>query len=243
MSNNCSWYSLTGGKMSLPRLNYSNFTSLVNTTCSNITTIDWSNATSLNVDLKNELGITLALFADDRAQQPLDYNNIIALCLVLFGLITNSSFLLTVLKVPSLHTITYILLSCLACSDLTILITHLVSIWINKLTNFSAFVVNSCFHTFCCLLSTGFVLLVSIERYLAICHPLTHHKLKGTKRTFKLIGITFLVSAVLSYMFLHSFVIKHRCALFGQWKTCTRIILNNFWFSGYTLGIRTIWHL
>ena len=52
--------------------------------------------------------------------------------LCFFGLITYSLFLLIVLKVSSLHTITYILLSSLACSDLTILITHLVTIWINE---------------------------------------------------------------------------------------------------------------
>ena len=151
------------------------------------------------MNLKHELGITLALFADDRAQQPLDYNNIIALCLVLFGLITNSSFLLTVLKVPSLHTITYILLSCLACSDLTILITHLVSIWIKKLTNFSAFVVNSCFHTFCCLSSTGFVLLVSIERYRVVFSVYTWYSYYMTSLNLFIVMLYILASCFYMY--------------------------------------------
>ena len=182
--------------MSLSGLNYSNFASFANTTCSNTTTIDWRNVTTLDIDLLRASGITLASYRGYPTQQLLDYRHIVLFCLVLFGLITNSSFLLTVVKVDSLHTTTYILLSSLACSDLIILTTILSNIWISTSSSLSASVVNICVHVYCFLLSTGFVLLVSIERYLAICHPLTHHQLKGNKRTIKLIGIVFLVSAV-----------------------------------------------
>ena len=82
--------------MSLQGLNDSNFVSLTNTTCTNNTTIDLKNATALNEDLINKLRITLAFLKGDPTQQLLDNTNIIVLCLALFGLITNSSFLLAV---------------------------------------------------------------------------------------------------------------------------------------------------
>ncbi|XP_072037022.1 uncharacterized protein [Amphiura filiformis] len=41
----------------------------------------------------------------------------------------------------------------------------------------------SCFIT----VSFGLVTLVSLERFLAICYPIKHHLMKGTRRTFKLI--------------------------------------------------------
>ena len=47
---------------------------------------------------------------------------------------------------------------------------------------------------FCYSSSLGFVTLVSLERYLAICHPIRHHLLKGLKRTFKLIGLVLLIA-------------------------------------------------
>ena len=49
---------------------------------------------------------------------------------------------------------------------------------------------------FCFLSSLFFVTLVSLERYLVICHPIKHHLLKGTKRTVKLICIVFVGSFV-----------------------------------------------
>ena len=53
-----------------------------------------------------------------------------------------------------------------------------------------------------------FVTLVSAERYLAICHPIKHHLLKGTKRTIKLICIVFAGSFVFSSVMLPPFVFK-----------------------------------
>ena len=47
------------------------------------------------------------------------------------------------------------------------------------------------------LVSSGLITLVALERYLAICHPLKHYILKGTKRTFKLIALVVIVDVCL----------------------------------------------
>ena len=120
-------------------------------------------------------------------------------CVSLFGLITNLSFVVTVVRTPSLHSTIYILLTCLACSDCIILITQLeanAKILFDYTPTNASTVIFSSLTTLCFLLSTGFVILASAEQFLAICHPLKHHKLKGTNRTQKLIAIVFLISAV-----------------------------------------------
>ena len=58
-----------------------------------------------------------------------------------------------------------------------------------------------CFHS-----SLFFVTLVSMERYLAIFHPIKHHLLSGTKQTIKLIGIVFFVRFIATSAVLAPFV-------------------------------------
>ena len=74
------------------------------------------------------------------------------------------------------------------------------------------------------LTSMWFVTLVSLERYLAICHPMKHRLLKGTKRTIKfcLLGIKVWSSPVRA---LCSLLEKHRYgALCGRWMTSLKTI-------------------
>ena len=85
----------------------------------------------------------------------------------LFGLITNASFVVTVVKTPSLHSTTYILLTCLACSDCIILIAQLdanAKIMFDYTATNASTVIFSSLTTLCFLLSTGFVILASAER-------------------------------------------------------------------------------
>ena len=124
-------------------------------------------------------------------------------CVSLFGLITNSSFIMTVVR-TSLYSTTYIFLMCLACSDCIILITQLneiAQILFDYTATKAGDLVSESLSKLCFLLSTGFVILASLERYLAICHPLTHHRLKGPKRTAKLIAIVFLISVAILCIF------------------------------------------
>ena len=191
-------------KMSSQGLNYSEFVSSTNISCSNSTTIDLSNASSIVINS--------TIFGLYGANYPRDNLNLIyqfwisVLCVSLFGMITNSSFILTVVKTPS-RTTTYILLACLACSDCIFLITQLDTIvrilFDYRGTNASTLVFSS-LATLCFLLSTGFVILASAERYLAICQPLKHHKLKGTERTTKLIAIVCLISVSVFAAYLSS---------------------------------------
>ena len=174
--------------MSLQGLNESNFGPLTNTNFSNFTTLDLNNASTTVIDFHYHFHQFWILM----------------FWVSFFGLITNSSFILTVVKTPSLHSTTYILLTCLACSDCIILMLRLEAIagFLLHYTRINAGITTSgCLLTMCFLLSTGFVILASEERYLAICKPLTHRRIKTTRRTAKVIAVVFFTSAAIVGLF------------------------------------------
>ena len=137
-------------------------------------------------------------------------------CLILFGFVGNISFIWTVVRTPSLHTPTYIYLVSLACNDLCTVIGLTVCIipsYFNSPLRRNSYTENTFISKIIPLTYLGsfissslLVVLVAFELYLAICHPIKHHILKGTKRTFKLIGVVFISSTCISSTIIPFFI-------------------------------------
>ena len=151
----------------------------MNATC--LTTIDLSNATSLIPFVPYEWVSSKFILS----------------CIFLIAFTGNTLFIWTVIKVSALHTATYIYLATLACSDFLMLIGLGINVTLNAFNSPLRFgtllaIIPSLITSILFQWSLSLVTLVSFERYLAICRPLKHHVLKGTKRTLKLITITIL---------------------------------------------------
>ena len=129
-------------------------------------------------------------------------------CMIAFGICTNVSFIWTVINTPSLHTNTYRYLVNLAISDLLFLIPFYIPRIIDYhtgLLNRSQTITTSILHTFIYLFmgcSCGTVTLVSLERFLAICYPIKHHLIKGTRRTNIFICLVWCISLCLALLLL-----------------------------------------
>ncbi len=163
----------------------------MNTTCQ--TTIDLQNATNLIAFVYQPAEIILF--------------KIIWPCIIFLGIFSNILFIWTVLRAPSLHTCMYAFLACLACTDIGLLfsqgILNIPDVFVSPVrhANFDKYKIPFFMFAWLCYTSSfGFVTLVSLERYLAICHPIRHHLLKGLKRTLKLICLIFLVTIAATVM-------------------------------------------
>ena len=124
---------------------------------------------------------------------------VIGTCIIFVGFIGNKAFIGTVIRVPSLYTST---LTSLACTDLFTL-TGFVGLAVHEILPFRSkniFLLQAMSEMvawFSFIWSLCLVTLTSMERYLAICRPIKHHLLKGTRRTFKMIAVTFLFTLVI----------------------------------------------
>ena len=221
--------------MSFEGLDHSDFGSLTNTSCLNFSTMDLSNASAalMNSFISNLSDLT---YNPNLSQQFW----ITMFCVTLFGLIINSLFVLTVVKTPFLHTTIYILLASLACSDCIFLITRVDQI-VRILFDYPAIInmgraVSACLTILCFSLSTGLIVLASTERFLAICHPLTHHRLKGTKRIQKSISVVFLISVAFCVAYIpFLFTVKTLCIIWpvGDHPHQIPIINSDKWLEVY----------
>ena len=143
-------------------------------------------------------------------------------CIILVGLTGNMMFIWTVIRVSSLHTSTFIYLFSLAWSDLFTLVSFVIFL-INgflisplRFGKYSfTYVVVDKIWWFSFLTSKWLITLVSLERYLAICHPIKYHQFRGTKRTIKCC----LLSVVLSLVFTSTIIMRN------GGKTSTRCLV------------------
>lgn len=126
--------------------------------------------------------------------------------LIAFGFVSNLSFIWTVWRTVSLHTTTWSYLMCLACTDMINLLAFVFvqvrgnfqnsqTVGIRYAMDINDKMVNMAF-AFVWVVSIGLITLVSFERFLAICHPIKHHLLKGTKWTFRLCVCTVSLAVV-----------------------------------------------
>ncbi|XP_071789605.1 neuromedin-U receptor 2-like [Asterias amurensis] len=124
------------------------------------------------------------------------------------GLIGNAAFLFTIAQVRSMRTATNFYLSNLAVSDSVFLSIAIVT----KLREFSIYgVPNSAplLGRLGCVLGEVtkylfsfagmiFITFISLERYIAVCHPLRHRLINGSGRSVKLITLCWLVALLLA---------------------------------------------
>ncbi len=155
-------------------------------TISDLSTMNTSCSSS--IDLRNSSDLFKYIYQPHE----LIFHRFVTPCIILIGFVGNASFIWTVVRVSSLHTSTFILLCSLAFTDLFTLIgggINEYNIWISPIHYEDlpmVYNVGNIMTWFGLFASEGLVSLVSLERYLAICHPIKHHLIKGRKRTIRL---------------------------------------------------------
>ena len=125
--------------------------------------------------------------------------------IITLGILSNGAFLLTVVRVREMRTLTNFYLVNLACADLLFVDIAGVNyfykyIWSSDIDRFVPWTST----TGCAMIngatyitlfaSICLITLVSIERFLAICYPFQHRMMNDKPRTIKMVAVTWLIA-------------------------------------------------
>ena len=127
---------------------------------------------------------------------------------LILGLVGNIGFLIVLYRVKHMRNITNFYLANLSVADACLLsMSALQYFWtyshspldVNFVfaTTFGCAIPNFIVYV-CYFSSVWLVTLVAIERYMAICYPLKHHIITGTRRSFRLVGIAWGVALLMT---------------------------------------------
>ena len=148
---------------------------------------------------------------------------VIVISMSVIGVLANAAFLLSVWVTPAMQSSLTAFMGNLAVTDIVYLFNF--GAWgIADYVTSDMFLDFPLYSTADCylfilslfvpyLVSLGFVLLISVERYLAICMPVRHHLMKGKRRTVKMIIGIWAVGLAPTAVYASGFVLSETCIL------------------------------
>ena len=148
---------------------------------------------------------------------------IFVLSMSVIGILANVAFLLSVWVTPMMQSSLTAFMSNLAVTDIVYLFNFGAWTLVDYVTSdmfldFPLYSNTDCYLFILSLfapyfVSLGFVSLISVERYLAVCMPFRHHLMKGKRRTVKMIIGIWAVGLALTAVYASGFVISEICIL------------------------------
>ena len=139
------------------------------------------------------------------------------------GVSGNVAFLISALIVPNMQSSLTAFMCNLAVTDIIFLV--MAEIWAVLDYKFSKIVLDypvyfdvSCYALVMSVyipyfVSLGFVTLISMERYLAICMPIRHHMMKGRNRSARMIGAVWAIGFILAILYTSGHTLIKTCFL------------------------------
>ena len=145
------------------------------------------------------------------------------------GVVGNCAFLFMIMRLPKMRTSLSAYLACLAVSDVMFLVWS--NIWYaitqSRTDVGLAWPASSILDCVWLIVSThiwyfasvGFTTLISVERYLAVCHPLKHIRIQGKNRNIKILMATWLLALILTSSYIPRYTwFKFVCFIWPQTK-------------------------
>ena len=144
---------------------------------------------------------------------------------IAFGICSNFAFIYVVYRIEAMRTITNIFLVNLAIADSSLLIVAFakyIASYVNSpvydfgfsFDNAYGCITSNFLMYLCYYASLWTVTLVSVERYLGICHSLWHMSIRSTRRTVYLVLASWLVSALFASPIIpHAIRVKQNCVI------------------------------
>ena len=146
----------------------------------------------------------------------------------IIGAVGNSAFLILLFAIPRMQSSVTALMSNLAVTDIMFLIITQIWAFLDYVTSKVALDYPVKSHASCVTFlasvtipyyaSLGFVTLISVERYLAICMPLQHKMMKGRKRTARLIAAAWFIGFTVGIIFAFGYKLHKTCVIWPDNK-------------------------